>query len=287
MNILLLGNTGQLGWEMQRALQPLGKVLVLDLPLLNMADSLSIRKAVRENPAEVIVNTTAYTEVDKAESEPIMAEAVNGLGPGILAQEAARLGAFLVHFSTDYVFDGMSAKPYTEEDTPSPVNVYGLTKLKGEQAIQKACPASLVLRTSWLYSLRQGGFVKKVLDWSRSQEKMRIVSDQVGSPTWCRVLAGMVAVLLAGGVDILRERAGLYHLAGSGYTSRYDWARLILDLDARKGDQTVKEIIPAVTSDFPTPARRPLFTGLDCSKFQSTFGRQLPDWKEALHLAMS
>jgi dTDP-4-dehydrorhamnose reductase len=286
LKLLLLGNTGQLGWELQRSLQPLGVVAALDTPEVDMADATGLRKKVQECRPDVIVNATAYTAVDKAEREPELAEAINGRGPGVLAEEAHKLKAVLIHYSTDYVFNGKKGAPYTESDPPNPLNVYGSSKLHGEQAVQAAGGEYLILRTSWVYSLRHGGFVNKVLEWARQQDTLRMVTDQVGNPTWCRMLAEITAQVLACGVGHIRERAGLYHLAGSGLASRYDWAKLILELDPDKNAQKVKELLPAWSADFPTPAQRPLFSELDCSHFQVAFGLQLPDWKIALSLAL-
>jgi dTDP-4-dehydrorhamnose reductase len=290
MKILLLGNTGQLGWELERTLQPLGKVFALDYPAINMADEGSVRDTVRKHNPELIINATAYTAVDKAESEPELAEAINGTGPGILAEEARKLNAFLIHYSTDYVFDGMKGGPYTETDTPNPLNVYGLSKLHGEDAIQEVDGNYLIFRTSWVYSLRTGGFVNEVLEWARQQETLRIVDDQIANPTWARMLAEITALIIARAGDDyplwLKERKGLYHLAGSGFANRLEWAREILSLDPESSEQKVWEICPAKTVDFPTHAERPLFSALDCGKFTDYFNLQLTNWKQALTLAM-
>jgi dTDP-4-dehydrorhamnose reductase len=286
LNLLLLGNTGQLGWELQRSLQPLGVVTACDYPEINMADAASIRKAVQACHPDVIINATAYTAVDKAESEPELAEAINGRAPGVLAEEARKLRAVLIHYSTDYVFDGNKGELYIETDLPNPLNVYGVSKLHGEQAVQQAGGDYLILRTSWVYSLRQGGFVKRVLEWARRQDTLRMVTDQVGNPTWCRMLAEATSQVLAAGVGRIRKHSGLYHLAGGGFASRFDWTKLILGLDPDKNEQRVKEIKPALTADFPTPTQRPLFSALDCAKFKRTFGFQLLEWRHALALAM-
>jgi dTDP-4-dehydrorhamnose reductase len=229
--------------------------------------------------------------VDKAESEPDLVWAVNAAAPQALAEEARRLGAALVHFSTEYVFDGASGRAYREEDLPNPLNEYGKSKLAGDQAVLASGSAALILRTSWVYSTRQGGFVNKVLGWARRQRTLRVVADQVGSPTWCRMLAEITAQVLAQGrkdpAGWLVERGGLYHLAGSGSASRLEWAQAILDYDHQRKEQVVQEVLPARTEEFPTPARRPLHAPLDCSKFTETFGLRLPDWREALKLAMS
>ena len=206
-------------------------------------------------------------------------------------KKASRHKAVLVHYSTDYVFDGGKTDPYIETDMPNPLNHYGRSKLEGERLVQAAGGAFLILRTSWVYSLRKGGFVNKVLEWARQQEKLRIVDDQVASPTWARALAQATAQLLAQGIHdlpgYLAGKAGLYHLAGNGFTSRYEWANRILELDPRREEQTIRTLLPAATADFPTDAQRPLFSALNCDLFTKTFGFQLPAWEEALGLAMT
>jgi dTDP-4-dehydrorhamnose reductase len=288
--ILLLGKVGQLGWELSRTLPGLGPLVAVDYPEINLAQPESIRPLVRRLRPAVIVNATAYTAVDKAENEIDLAFAINRDAPGVLAEEAKALGAALIHVSTDYVFDGRAQAPYTEADAPNPLNVYGRSKLEGEQAIQAAGGAYLILRTAWVYSTRRGGFVTKVLEWARQQTSLHIVEDQVSNPTWCRALAEATAQLVARGGDQpaawLAERAGLYHLAGDGYASRLEWARQIIALDPHKEEQTVTELLPARSADFPTPAERPLFSALDCSRFTQVFGLRLPPWQEALRLAM-
>lgn len=293
MNLLLLGKNGQLGWELQRCLQPLGTVAAFDYPEVDLADAAGLRRKVRECHPDGIINVAAYTDVDKAESEPDLAEAINAHAPGVLAEEARKLRAVLIHYSTDYVFDGKKGAPYIESDLPNPLNVYGASKLHGEQAIQQAGGEYLILRTSWVYARgsatgnsRHRGFVNQVLGWARQQDTLRVVTDQVGNPTWSRMLAECTAQLLARGAAYIREHTGLYHLAGSGQTSRYDWAKLILELDPDKSKQRVKGLMPALTAEFPTPAQRPLFSALDCSHFSAIFGLQLPDWKTALQLAL-
>jgi len=290
MKILLLGKNGQLGWELNRSLQPLGEVIALDYPEVNLADAKSIRETVKQIQPDVIYNATAYTAVDKAESESELAEAINGTGPGILAEEACKINAVLIHYSTDYVFDGKKGSSYIETNPPNPINAYGLTKLHGEQAIQQVDGVYFIFRTSWVYSLRQGGFVTKALEWARTQKTLRIVNDQIGSPTWARMLAEITSLLLARAGNnfpsSLAERKGLYHLAGDGYASRMEWTKAILKLDKKREEQLVEKILPALTSDFPTPAQRPLFSALECSKFEQTFNLCLPNWQTALELAM-
>jgi dTDP-4-dehydrorhamnose reductase len=290
MQILLIGNRGQLGWELQRTLAPLGELYGCDYPEFNLTDRTQRQALLKTLKPQIIINAAAYTNVDQAETERDLAMAVNGQAPGELAQEAANLGAALIHYSTDYVFDGTQSVPYHEADLPNPINVYGESKLAGEQAMQQVDGSQLILRTSWVYSLRRGSFVTKVLSWSRQNQTLRIVADQISNPTWCRMLAEVTAqVLVAAGktpAAWIGERRGIYHLAGSGHASRLDWARAILKLDPQAEEQTATEILPAATREFPTPAVRPLYTALNCDRFTSTFGLRLPDWETSLHLAM-
>ena len=290
MKILLLGKHGQLGWELQRTLAPLGSVVALGRADLDLAEAEQILDVVRRELPQVIVNAAAYTAVDKAEEEPELAMAVNATALGILAEEADRQGAALLHYSTDYVFDGTKGAPYVEADRPNPINQYGKSKLAGERAIEQVGGAYLILRTSWVYSLRRDSFVTKVLAWARSQATLHVVAHQVGSPTWCRMLAEVTALMLAkGGKDVvgwLSERKGVYHLAGKGAVSRFDWARAVLDLDPNPEQHSVKEVSPARAEEFPTPARRPAYSALSCDRFESVFGLSVPDWRWSLRLAM-
>lgn len=290
MHLLLLGKNGQLGWELQRTLAPLGEVIALDLPEIDLARPDSLREEIRNIQPHLIVNAAAYTAVDRAESEPEIAMAVNGRSPAILAEYASDTGASLIHYSTDYVFDGDLSRPYVETDQPNPLNIYGASKVAGEQAIQKVGGAYMILRTSWVYSLRGESFVTKVLRWSREQRELGIVADQVSNPTWARMLAETTAHLLAkAGPDVsgwLREYRGLYHLAGWGYASRLKWAQAILRYDPNPKEQVTTQIMPALTSDFPTPAQRPLFTALNCELFAATFGIRMPAWDNSLQMAM-
>lgn len=290
MKILLLGNTGQLGWELHRTLTPLGEVTALDYPAVDLADEGATRALLRRLAPRLIVNAGAYTAVDRAESEPQLALAVNAGGPRLLAQEARSLGAALIHYSTDYVFDGAKGAPYTEEDTPNPLGAYGRGKLAGERAVTEAGGACIILRTAWVYGTRGDGFVGKVLQWARRQPALKVVTDQVSNPTWARMLAEATAQMLAMArgdvVEWVAARSGLYHLAGGGWCSRLEWAREILRLDPRRDEQTAREVLPALTTDFPTPAQRPLFSALDCARFANTFGLRLPPWDAALRLAL-
>jgi dTDP-4-dehydrorhamnose reductase len=290
MRILLLGNTGQLGWELERTLAPLGELNACDYPAIDLADIDSFRQVIGDCRPDVLINAAAYTAVDRAESEPDQAAAVNSTAPAIMAEEAVRVRSAFIHFSTDYVFDGLKGSPYLESDPPNPLNVYGRTKLDGERQVQQVGGAYLVLRTSWVYSLRGDSFVNKVLHWARGKPPLKLVTDQVSGPTWARMLAEVTSQLITLGREDLNawftNYQGLYHLAGSGYCSRLDWGQQVIKLDPHREQQTVSEPQPAITSEFPTPARRPLFSALNCDHFTHTFHLRLPDWQGALKLAM-
>jgi len=291
MRILLLGKNGQLGWELQRTLLSLGEVITMDYPELDMADGESLRNFVQSIGPQVIVNTAAYTNVDKAETEPELAFAVNTAAPGILAEEAEALDAVLVHYSTDYVFDGEKGFAYAEEDLPNPINTYGKSKLMGEQAVQCVNVPFFIFRTSWVYSMRSRNFITNVVDWARQQPFLRIVTDQIANPTWCRMLAQMTGHVLSmvhqNGRDWMREKRGLYHLAGNGYASRFDVARKILENIPKEYPILAEDILPAFTSEFNDLAKRPLFSALDTSKFIRSFGLDVPSWEKSLQLALS
>lgn len=287
MKILLFGAMGQLGTELQRSLSPYGEIAAYDIHNLDLENTEKVRETIRFVSPDIIVNASAYTAVDQAESEVQKAFTVNGDIPGLFAEEASKLHAFLIHYSTDYVFDGTKGLPYLERDKTNPLDIYGKSKLAGEEAIRTGNANYLILRTSWVYSRNRNSFVTKVLEWARKQEVLKIVSDQVSNPTWAWTLADVTAQLLGKGLDCLVERRGLYHVAGDGHASRLEWAKKIIELDPNKQEQKVKEILPALTSDFPTPAQRPLFSALDCSLFQSTFDIALPKWEDALKVAMS
>lgn len=287
MKILLFGALGQLGTELQNTLSPLGEVAGYDIHNLNLESTDLVRETIRDVQPHVIVNASAYTAVDLAESEKDKAFHVNGHIPALLADEAAKINSFLIHYSTDYVFDGTKGAVYLEGDPTNPLSVYGSSKLAGEEAIKSGKANYLILRTAWVYSRNRNSFVTKVLEWARKQEVLKIVDDQVSNPTWARTLADVTARLLSKGFHCLIERKGLYHVAGDGYGSRLAWAKQILELDPNKHEQTVHELVPALTSEFPTPAIRPLFSALDCSHFQSTFDIPLPRWEDALKQAMT
>jgi dTDP-4-dehydrorhamnose reductase len=287
--ILLTGKNGQVGWELQRTLASLGRVMALDSSELDFADAEAIRRKVREIQPQIIVNPAAYTAVDKAESEPELALAINGIAPGILAEEAKKLDALLIHYSTDYVFDGSKAGAYLEEDVPNPLGVYGQTKLAGEQAIRAVGGNHLILRTSWVYGARGKNFLLTMLRLARERSELRIVDDQIGAPTWCRSLAEITAQMLAqlyapGAVkEDMAKLSGTYHLTATGNVSWYGFANKIIELS---GIVPVPNLLAIPSSEYPTPAARPMNSLLSNDKLLSTFGLQAGVWQENLQLCM-
>jgi dTDP-4-dehydrorhamnose reductase len=289
MKILLTGGRGQVGWELARTLSTLGEVTALDSGEMNLADPDAIRRVVGEVRPRVIVNPAAYTAVDKAESEPDLARAVNATAPGILAEEAEKLGALLVHYSTDYIFDGSGDTPWLEDDAIGPLNVYGATKLEGENAIRETCRRHMIFRTSWVYGLRGANFLLTMRRLMRERPELKIVADQVGAPTWCRGLAEATAQVLAQVGSPARgadkpEPWGVYHMTNGGETSWHGFASAIQELDR---PEAPARLLPIPSSDYPTPAKRPLNSRLDCGKLARVFGIRLPDWRDGLKLCMS
>ena len=290
MRIVLIGKNGQLGWELQRTLPVLGEVIPLSRNDLDLSAPDTIQKTVAELRPDLVINAAAYTAVDAAETQVELAMQINAVTPGILAKVSGRIGAAFIHYSTDYVFDGRTDKPYSENDPTNPLNVYGKSKYQGEENIKQAGDAYLIFRTSWVYSMRGNSFVNKVLGWSRKHTTLRIVSDQISNPTWAHMLAGVTTAALVQNntelIEKVRERRGVYHLAGGGYTSRYEWAKQILANDPNRTEQLVQVIEPASSDEFPVPATRPFFSALDCSRFETIFHLRLPDWKHSLQEAM-
>lgn len=282
--ILLVGKNGQVGWELQRTLATLGEVVAVDRQGMDLADPDSIRSAIRVARPNLIVNAAAYTAVDKAESEPELAMAINGTAPGIMAEEAKRLGAAMIHYSTDYVFDGTKASLYAEEDAPNPLNVYGVTKLAGEQAVQAAGIPHLIFRTSWVYGLRGKNFLLTILRLAQERDELKIVDDQVGAPTWSRLIAEATAQILAQRGTNLSEVSGLYHLTSAGRTSWHGFARAILDHSGLVAVKPLARLTPIPGADYPLPAPRPGNSGLSNKKMQQVFGLALPEWDAALAL---
>ena len=283
LKILLLGKNGQVGWELQRSLAPLGHLTALDRHSTdycgNLADLDGIADTVRRLQPDIIVNAAAHTAVDRAESEPALAHTLNALAPGVLATEAARLGAWLVHYSTDYVFGGTGSQPWQESDATGPLSVYGQTKLEGEQRIQAACGKHLIFRTSWVYAARGGNFAKTMLRLAKERDALTVINDQFGAPTGAELLADVTALALRSATPAL---AGVYHLAAAGETTWHGYAQYVL-AQAQQAGIVLKagpESVTAVsTSAFPTPAQRPLNSRLDTHKLQAAFGLTLPDWQ--------
>ena len=285
MNILLFGKGGQVGWELQRSLAVLGHVTALDHDSTDhcgdFANPEGIAATVRALKPDVIVNAAAHTAVDKAESEPELARLLNATTPGVLAREAAALGAWLVHYSTDYVFDGSGTRPWVETDTPAPLSVYGRTKLEGEQLIQQSGAKHLILRTSWVYAARGGNFAKTMLRLAQERERLTVIDDQWGAPTGAELLADVTAHA----IRHLQQRpqdAGLYHLVAGGEVTWNGYAKFVIE-HASKAQSAIKiiakEIAPVPTSAFPTPAVRPHNSRLNTTKLQTTFGLTLPHWQ--------
>jgi dTDP-4-dehydrorhamnose reductase len=284
--ILLIGRNGQIGGALRQLLAPLGAVVAPDRARLDLASPDSIRRAVRETAPAMIVNAAAYTAVDKAEDEPDLARAINGTAPGILAEEAKRLAAPLVHYSTDYVFDGTSTRPYTEADAVNPLGVYGRTKLAGEEAIAAVGPVHLILRTSWLYSMHGNNFLLTMRRLAAGREELRVVADQHGAPTWARWVAEATAAILEDRGD-LADRSGLYHLTAGGETSWHGFAEAIVESMRASGEPvSVTRVTPITTADYPTPAARPVYSVLDCTKAAATFGISITDWRDQMLLCL-
>ncbi len=285
MKILLLGKNGQVGWELQRALAPLGEVVALDFdspgPLsADFSKPESLAATVRAVAPQIIVNAAAHTAVDKAESEPARARAINATAPGVLAREAAASGAWLMHYSTDYVFDGSGNLPWVEDSPTGPLSVYGQTKLEGEQAIRASGCRHLIFRTSWVYAARGGNFAKTMLKLARERDRLTVIDDQIGAPTGADLLADLTAHALRT-ASAQPQLSGTYHAVAGGQTSWHGYASHVIAY-ARAAGQAIKvateAIVPVPTSAFPTPARRPGNSRLDTRKLRDTFGLMLPPW---------
>jgi len=282
--ILLTGMTGQVGWELQRALAPLGNLIALGRGEMDHANPDSIRAAIRHVAPNIIVNAAGYTTVDKAEAEVDLATRINGVAPGIIAEEAKRIGAPLIHYSTDYVYNGKLERPYTEDDAPDPVNIYGKSKLAGEHAIQAVGGAHLILRTSWVYSSRGSNFVLAILRLAREKPVLTVVSDQVGSPSWARAIAVSTADLLRKR-HLIQNHQGIYHLSAAGHASRYDFACAIVRImkEISGASDGWAEIRPITAAQYPPePARRPLNPVTDKSKIRRVFGIEMSGWEYQL-----
>lgn len=295
MKILLFGKGGQVGWELQRSLAPLGELVALEFDSTDYCGDFThlagLADTVRQVRPDVIVNAAAHTAVDKAESEPELVHTINALAPGVLADEAEKLGAWLIHYSTDYVFNGSGTTPWKETDATGPLGVYGQTKLEGEQAVAR-CARHLIFRTSWVYAARGANFAKTMLRLAKEREELKVIADQIGAPTGAELLADVTAHA----IRAVRTRpdglklAGLYHLAAAGETSWHGYAQFVIE-EASVLGETLKvspdRILPITTADYPTPAKRPANSRLDTTKLQTTFGLHLPDWEDGVRRALT
>jgi dTDP-4-dehydrorhamnose reductase len=291
--ILLIGKDGQVGWELQRTLPTLGELIAIDREGMDLTKPDAIRAVIRDVRPNLIVNAAAYTAVDKAEADGDSAMAINGLALGIIAEEAKKLNAMIIHYSTDHVFDGMKAAPYTEEDQPGPLNVYGRTKLAGEQAIQAIGVPHLILRTSWVYGARGKNFLRTVLRLAREREELHMVDDHIGAPTWCRTIAEATTQALAQLYSPFAPRAvsiadlsGVYHFTASGETSWFGFAQAIVRQMRLNRMEVASRVLPIPAAQYPLPAARPQNSVLSTKKFSQTFGLLAPNWKDALGLCL-
>lgn len=292
MRLLVIGANGQVGHELQRSLAPLGIVTAVDYPDLDIANSAALREYLRGVAPDVLVNAAAYTAVDKAEADEATALAVNGIAPGVMAEEMARTHGLMVHYSTDYVFDGNRTTPWTEDDVPNPLSAYGRTKLAGERAVQAAGGAHFIFRTAWVYGRRGGNFLLTMIRLMKERDALRVVADQHGTPTWCRTLAEVPAKIIA---EVwatpatraqARANSGVYHLTQRGATTWHGFAQAILanapELAARQ-HVTVEAIS---TAEYPLPAKRPAYSVLDNGKLERTFGIRTADWRDAMETCL-
>lgn len=288
--ILLLGKNGQLGYELMQNLPAIGDVTAVDRSQVDLLKLNTLEKTIEDFSPDILINAAAFTNVDRAECEPDNARVINALAPSLMAQWASSRGVLFIHFSTDFVFDGEKRIPYLESDIPRPINVYGKTKLEGEQEVLNAGGSFFIFRTGWLYSRGSDNFCTRVLSWSRSQSVMRVVNDQTGSPTWAKILAQYITrILSAGGSnpwDYFSHHSGLYHLAGKGQATKYEFAKQILEFDPNSNEQIVKELLPVDSSFFSTPAKRPSYSVLSSEKAEREFGITVEAWQKSLQLML-
>ena len=285
MKILLLGKNGQLGWELSKRLLPLGDVVALDRSQCDLSTPEVIPKVIQEIKPDIVVNAAAYTAVDKAEEEEETANIINGHSVAVLAEQAKKHHALLIHYSTDYVFDGLKSSPYTEEDTPCPINAYGRSKLLGEQAIQKSGVQYLIFRTSWVYAARGNNFIKTMLRLASERDELKVISDQIGAPTSATLIADVT-------VEVIRQLTSksqsksiseLYHLAASGETSWFGFARLLIESAILNGHHLKLSpdcVVPISTAEYTLPAKRPSNSRLDTTKLRADYRISIPKWEE-------
>ena len=281
--ILLFGEQGQVAWELRRTLAPMADLTCVGRTEVDLADPAAIRRAIAAAAPEVIVNAAAYTAVDKAETETALATQINADAPGVMAAEAARRGALLVHYSTDYVFAGTKGTPYTEDDPTGPLGAYGRTKLAGEEAVRAAGGSHLIFRLCWVYGNRGANFLLTMQRLARERDEVRVVADQHGCPTWSRMIAEATAQALRclHTREDARAVSGTYHLCASGQTSWHEFARATIDAVPAER-RRCREVRAITTAEYPTPARRPAYSVLETTKLERVFGLRLPDWRESL-----
>ena len=280
-SILLIGSNGQVGKELQQILPSYGDIISVERPTVDLAQPDTLRNLIRSKQPQIIINAAAYTAVDKAESEPELASAINAIAPLIIAQESQKLGAFLIHISTDYVFDGNRYRPYQETDATNPLSIYGKTKLAGEEAIRETCAHHLILRTAWVYgTFGKSNFVKTMLRLGAERQELRIVADQIGSPTWAQDIATVIAQTIP---QLTPEISGSYHYTNSGIASWYDFAVAIFEEAQQLGfPLKIERIVPITTAKYPTAARRPAYSVLACEKISAILETHPPHWRQRL-----
>jgi dTDP-4-dehydrorhamnose reductase len=288
MRILLTGKNGQVGSELNKILTLFGEVTATGRDEMDLSDPNQIRQIMNQVKPEMIINAGAYTAVDKAESEPDLAKAVNSIAPKILAEEAMNQGALLIHYSTDYTYSGeMAKKPYLESDSPSPKSVYGITKLEGDLAIKQSGASHLILKTGWVYSENGSSFLSKILQLAKERDELRVVNDQIGTPTWCKSISDATGEIIKQIIEkkedslaqISSSISGVYHMTCQGQTNWYEFARAILELTR---PEKVPNLLAISTKEYPTPANRPLYSVLSNAKLKKSFGVALPYWEDAL-----
>ncbi|HMP81748.1 MAG TPA: dTDP-4-dehydrorhamnose reductase [Verrucomicrobiota bacterium] len=282
MKILLIGKNGQVGWELRRTCAPLGDVVAVDYPDVNFTDIAGLRRLVSETRPAVVINAAAYTAVDKAETEKELCHQINATGPGVLAEEAKKIGALIVHYSTDYIFDGTKQTAYVETDAPNPLGSYGVSKLAGDEAVRTSGAVHLIFRLCWVYGARGQNFMLTMQRLAREREKLRVVRDQFGCPTWSRMIAEATAQAIRQTISGDRKKlSGTYHLASTNHTNWHGFASRIIEL-MPEAERKCREVEAIASSEYPTPAKRPAHSVLNCDKLENTFGLRLPDWETSL-----